>query len=94
MSGTTQRGEAAYSTIQDAIGACIEKAATECGGDLTSLHDEITAALIDVLAYHCIVMGGAATPEDVSINADLVRGRFIRMVDIIRGKPSGGTDIN
>jgi hypothetical protein len=40
-------------------------------------------------------MGGAATPEDVNINADLVRARFIGRIDIIRGKPrSDGGNIN
>ncbi len=48
----TGREEAAYSAIQNAIEAAIEKAAAECGGTLISLHNEITAALIDVLAYH------------------------------------------
>jgi hypothetical protein len=91
----TEREKEAYSAIQDAVEAAIEKAAVECGGDLVSLHSEITAALIDILAYHCIAMGGATTPEDVSINADLVKARFIDRIDIIRGKPrDDGGNIN
>ena len=58
----TERDKEAYSAIQDAVEAAIEKAAVECGGDLVSLHSEITAALINILAYHCIAMGGATTP--------------------------------
>jgi hypothetical protein len=77
----TEREKEAYSAIQDAVEAAIEKAAVECGGDLVSLHSEITAALIDILAYHCIAMGGATTPEDVSINADLVKVHFIERID-------------
>jgi hypothetical protein len=91
----TEREKEAYSAIQDAVEAAIEKAAVECGGDLVILHNEISAALIDVLAYHCIAMGGAATPENVNINADLVRARFIERIDIIRGKPrDDGGNIN
>ena len=37
-----------------------KKAAVECGGNLISLHNEITAALIDILAYHCIAIDLAA----------------------------------
>jgi hypothetical protein len=71
-----------------------KKAAVECGGNLISLHNEITAALIDILAYHCIAIGGATAAEDVSVNADLAKARFVERIDI-RGKPrSDGGDIN